>query len=61
MQDHPPGGHPSDTAADTTAGAIPPLGRYYGVGGRRLLLYRSGSGSPAAVFLAGGARSAWTT
>jgi pimeloyl-ACP methyl ester carboxylesterase len=31
-----------------------PLGRYYEVEGRRLLLHRSGSGSPAVVFLAGG-------
>ncbi|MGP4017828.1 alpha/beta fold hydrolase [Saccharopolyspora sp. 5N708] len=32
----------------------PPLGRYYEVEGRRLLLHRSGSGSPAVVFLPGG-------
>jgi pimeloyl-ACP methyl ester carboxylesterase len=31
-----------------------PLGRYYEVDGRRLLLHRSGNGSPAVVFLAGG-------
>jgi len=37
----------------TTEGA-PPLGRYYDVAGRRLLLHRSGSGSPAVVFLPGG-------
>jgi pimeloyl-ACP methyl ester carboxylesterase len=30
-----------------------PLGRYYTVGGRRLLLHRSGSGSPTVVFLPG--------
>ena len=30
----------------TTEGAPPPLGRYYQVEGRRLLLHRSGSGSP---------------
>jgi pimeloyl-ACP methyl ester carboxylesterase len=39
---------------ETTTEATPPLGRYYDVGGRRLLLHRSGSGSPAAVFLPGG-------
>ena len=38
----------------TTEGAPPPLGRYYEVEGRRLLLHRSGSGSPAVVFLPGG-------
>jgi pimeloyl-ACP methyl ester carboxylesterase len=32
----------------------PPLGRYYEVEGRRLLLHRSGSGGPAVVFLPGG-------
>lgn len=32
----------------------PPLGRYYDVGGRRLLLHRMGSGSPSVVFLPGG-------
>lgn len=37
----------------TTTRATPPLGRHYEVGGRRLLLHRSGSGSPAVVFLAG--------
>lgn len=31
----------------------PPLGRFYEVGGRRLLLHRSGAGSPAVVFLPG--------
>jgi pimeloyl-ACP methyl ester carboxylesterase len=31
----------------------PPLGRYYEVAGRQLLLHRSGSGSPAVVFLPG--------
>jgi pimeloyl-ACP methyl ester carboxylesterase len=39
---------------ETTTEATPPLGRYYDVGGRRLLPHRSGSGSPAAVFLPGG-------
>jgi pimeloyl-ACP methyl ester carboxylesterase len=38
----------------TTTGAPPPLGRYYLVGGQRLLLHRAGSGSPAVVFLPGG-------
>ena len=38
----------------TTEGAPPPLGRYYEVEGRRLLLHRSGSGSPAVVILPGG-------
>ncbi len=33
--------------------AAPPLGRFYEVGGRRLLLHRSGSGSPSVVFLSG--------
>src|SRR5271169_3706428 len=42
-----------DDPGMTTEGA-PPLGRYYDVAGRRLLLYRSGSGSPAVVFLPGG-------
>jgi pimeloyl-ACP methyl ester carboxylesterase len=32
----------------------PPLGRYYDVAGRRVLLHRSGSGAPTVVFLAGG-------
>ncbi len=38
----------------TTGGAPPPLGRYYQVEGRRLLLHRSGNGSPAVVILPGG-------
>jgi pimeloyl-ACP methyl ester carboxylesterase len=50
MRDHPPGGQPSGT----TINAGPPLGRYYEVAGRRLLLYRSGGGGPAVVFLPGG-------
>lgn len=37
----------------TSNGGTPPLGRYYDVGGRRLLLHRSGGGSPAVVFLPG--------
>ncbi|GAA3075775.1 alpha/beta fold hydrolase [Streptosporangium carneum] len=31
----------------------PPLGRLYDVGGRRLMLHRSGAGGPAVVFLPG--------
>jgi pimeloyl-ACP methyl ester carboxylesterase len=50
MHDHPPGGQSSGT----TIKAGPPLGRFYGVGGRQLLLHRSGRGSPAVVFLPGG-------
>ena len=50
MSGHPSGGH----ASGTTIKAGPPLGRYYGVAGRRLLLYRSGRGGPAVVFLPGG-------
>jgi pimeloyl-ACP methyl ester carboxylesterase len=33
--------------------ATPPLGRYYDVEGRRLLVHRSGNGEPPVVFLAG--------
>jgi pimeloyl-ACP methyl ester carboxylesterase len=40
--------------SSTTAESTPPVGRYYEVEGRRLLLHHSGSGSPAVVFLAGG-------
>jgi hypothetical protein len=32
----------------------PPLGSFYEVGGRRLLLHRSGRGCPAVVILPGG-------
>jgi pimeloyl-ACP methyl ester carboxylesterase len=39
------------------AEATPPVGRHYPVGGRRLFLHRSGSGSPAVVFLPGGGSS----
>jgi pimeloyl-ACP methyl ester carboxylesterase len=45
---------PSGSRRETAPGALPPLGRYYGVEGRRRLLHRSGSGSPAVVFLPGG-------
>ncbi len=36
-----------------TSGGSAPVGRYYEVGRRRLLLHRSGSGSPTVVFLPG--------
>ncbi|MEV0373161.1 alpha/beta hydrolase [Streptomyces sp. NPDC050636] len=49
MQDRPSGVRPG-----TTTEAAPPLGRYYEVGGRRLLLHCSGSGGPSVVFLPGG-------
>src|SRR5438552_3861317 len=38
-----------ETVTDTTS----PVGRYYEVAGRRLLVHRSGSGEPPVVFLAG--------
>jgi pimeloyl-ACP methyl ester carboxylesterase len=40
--------------SDTSPEDAPPMGRYYEVEGRRLLLHQSGSGGPAVVFLAGG-------
>ena len=44
----------AQTAKESVAtAAAPPLGRLYDVGGRRLLLHRSGSGSPSVVFLSG--------
>jgi pimeloyl-ACP methyl ester carboxylesterase len=43
-----------ERVSSTSTDAAPPLGRYYAVGGSRLLLHKSGSGSPAVVFLAGG-------
>jgi pimeloyl-ACP methyl ester carboxylesterase len=43
-----------ERGSGTSTDPAPPLGRYYQVEGRRLLLHRSGSGSPAVVFLAGG-------
>ncbi|MFJ1550486.1 alpha/beta fold hydrolase [Streptomyces sp. NPDC088246] len=49
MQNQPPGALPT-----TTAEAVPPLGEYCEVEGRRLLLHRLGSGSPSVVFLPGG-------
>src|ERR1700674_5105724 len=48
MQFEPSGGRP-----DPTTEVTPPLGRYFDIGARRLLLHRSGSGSPAVVFLPG--------
>src|SRR5262245_35794017 len=45
---------PSGVDQDTTTKATPPVGRHYDVAGRRLLLYRAGSGSLAVVFLSGG-------
>ncbi len=47
MPDQPSGSRPG------TGPGTPPLGRYYQVGDRRLLLHRSGRGEPAVVFLAG--------
>ena len=38
---------PSAVRPGTRTEANPPLGRFYEVGGRRLLLHRSGSGTPA--------------
>lgn len=49
MNEQPSTGRPEGKAAPA-----PPLGRYYEVEGRRLLLHRSGNGSPAVVFLPGG-------
>jgi pimeloyl-ACP methyl ester carboxylesterase len=50
MRDQQSGGQPSGITTE----AGPPLGRYHDVAGRRLLLYRSGRGDPAVVFLPGG-------
>jgi pimeloyl-ACP methyl ester carboxylesterase len=44
----------SELRSDTSPAATPPVGRYYDVEGRRLLLHQSGSGGPAVVFLPGG-------
>ncbi len=38
---------------EVAASSAPPMGRLYDVGGRRLMLHRSGSGGPAVAFLAG--------
>jgi pimeloyl-ACP methyl ester carboxylesterase len=43
-----------ERVAGTSTDPAPPLGQYYEVAGRRLLLHQSGTGSPAVVFLAGG-------
>ncbi len=43
-----------ETRSDTSPAALPPVGRYYEVEGRRLLMHQSGSGGPPVVFLAGG-------
>jgi pimeloyl-ACP methyl ester carboxylesterase len=43
-----------ERGSGTSTDPAPPLGQYYEVTGRRLLLRQSGSGSPAVVFLAGG-------
>lgn len=45
---------PSGVRPEATSDAPPPLGRFYEVDGRRLLLHRAGSGGPAVVFLPGG-------
>lgn len=44
---------PSVGQAELTTATAPPLGRYYEVGGRQLLLHLAGTGSPAVVFLPG--------
>ena len=38
---------------EAPAASAPPVGRLYDVGGRRLMLHRSGAGGPAAVILPG--------
>jgi pimeloyl-ACP methyl ester carboxylesterase len=48
MQSQPSGSRPEPTTVE-----MPPLGRFYDVGGRRLFLHRAGSGSTAVVFLPG--------
>ena len=46
--------HPADKSpSQKTVGATPPFGRLYDVQGKRLMLYRSGDGHPAVVFLPG--------
>jgi pimeloyl-ACP methyl ester carboxylesterase len=44
----------SEPPSDSSVAAKPPVGRYYDVDGRQLLLHRSGTGGPAVVFLPGG-------
>src|SRR5262249_16738287 len=38
----------------TTVREAPPRGRFYEIGGRRLLVHRAGSGSPSVILLPGG-------
>jgi pimeloyl-ACP methyl ester carboxylesterase len=47
--------HPrsSEHRSETTPVAVPPIGRLYDVGGRRLLLHHSGTGGPAVVIAPG--------
>nr|BFD80606.1 hypothetical protein StreXyl84_00070 [Streptomyces sp. Xyl84] len=45
--------HSSPTPGPQAALAEPPLGHLYEVGGRRLMLHRTGTGGPAVVFLPG--------
>jgi pimeloyl-ACP methyl ester carboxylesterase len=44
----------TDIGFEAQANMMPPLGSYYVVSGRRLLMHHSGSGTPAVVFLPGG-------
>ncbi|WP_238570319.1 hypothetical protein [Streptomyces inhibens] len=46
---------------ETAVDGVPPLGRLHEVGGRRLMVHRSGSGGPTVVFAAGATPSAWIT
>ncbi|MER6045969.1 alpha/beta hydrolase [Streptomyces sp. NPDC001793] len=43
-----------ETRSEATSDVPPPLGRFYEIDGRRLLLHRAGSGGPSVVFLPGG-------
>lgn len=47
-------GDRADTTSEMAPESSPPLGRRFDVGGRRLALHRTGTGSPAVVLLAGG-------
>ena len=42
-----------ESGSAPTADSTPPVGRHYDVGGRRLMLHRSGAGGPAVIFLPG--------
>lgn len=42
-----------DNEARSATFPAPPLGRFYEIGGRRLLVYRAGSGDPSVVILPG--------